>query len=363
MLKYIKERKGGCVLNTAKKAIKNIFFTLLILALAFGVSVFLQRVLQLDEHITTIFVFAVFLISMITDGYAYGIVSTVLAVISINVVFTFPYFAFAVELEDIISGLIMLVISFITGMITTRIKKWEQLKAEGEREKTRANLLRAVSHDLRTPLTTIYGSSSAMLEGYEGFSDEQRLKMIGGIKSDSEWLIRMVENLLSVTKLEGGSLKLIKTPTVLEELIDSVALKFKKRYPEAPLEIKIPQDMVLIPMDAILIEQVLVNILENAVLHAENMTRLVLEVSLKDGSAEFCVRDNGKGIDKDRLPHIFSGYLKGESADGTRRNLGIGLSVCSTIITSHGSEIKAENSKEGGAVFSFSLETEEGDEQ
>ncbi len=327
--------------------------------MAFAVSVFLQSVLALDEHVTTIFVFAVFIISLFTDGYTYGMVSTALAVIAINVAFTFPYFAFALEAEDIISALVMIIISLLTSMLTTRLKKWEMLKAEGEREKTRANLLRAISHDLRTPLTTIYGSSSAMLEGFTGFSDEQKIKMIGGIKNDSEWLVRMVENLLSVTKLEGGSLKLIKTPTVLEELIDSVAVKFKKRYPGEPLTIRIPDEMVIIPMDAILIEQVLVNILDNAVVHAKNMTSLTLEVKAGESSAEFLIYDDGDGIDKERLPYIFSGQLSGKSADDKRRNLGIGLSVCATIIKAHGSEIRAENLKTGGALFAFALETEE----
>ncbi len=346
-------------MNGDKKILKNILFTALSLAAAFCASLFLQKVLSLDEHITTIFVFAVFIISMVTDGYAYGIVSSVLAVIAINVAFRFPFFAFAFGAEDIISAVVMIIISLLTSMLTTKIKKWETVRAEGEREKTRANLLRAISHDLRTPLTTIYGSSSAMLEGFEGFSEEQKIKMIGGIKNDSEWLIRMVENLLSVTKLSGGSIKLIKTPTVLEELVDSALVKFKKRYPSAPLDIKLPDKMVLIPMDAILIEQVILNILDNAVVHAKNMTELTLEVRAEGTRAYFLIYDNGKGIDKERLPHIFSGNLNGKSADDKRRNLGIGLSVCSTIIKAHGSEIRAENRKEGGALFTFDLETEE----
>ncbi len=362
MIKYkvgrISRRKGK-QMNNKIRIPRNILLTLAALAAAFGVSIVMQKVLAVDEHITTIFVFAVFIISMFTDGYAYGIVSTALAVIAINYAFTFPYFAFAIKAEDIISAIVMIVISLLTSMLTTRIKKWEKLKAEGEREKMRANLLRAVSHDLRTPLTTIYGSSSAMVDGFYGFSDEQKLKMIGGIKSDSEWLIRMVENLLSVTKLEDGALKLIKTPTVLEELIDSVAVKFKKRYPEAPLEIRIPDEMVMIPMDAILIEQVLLNILDNAVVHAENMTSLTLEVLFRGERAEFRIYDDGKGIDKERLAHLFSGYLSAKSADSTRRNLGIGLSVCATIIKAHGSQIMAENRQSGGALFFFELQTDE----
>ena len=225
----------------------------------------------------------------------------------------------------------------------------------------RANLLRAVSHDLRTPLTTIYGSSSAMLEGYEGFSDGQKLKMLGGIKNDAEWLMRMVENLLSVTKLEGGSLKLIKTPTALDELVDSVVVKFKKRYPGRRLDLQLPEELIIIPMDPILVEQVLINILDNAIEHAEGMTELVLSAEEKDGYCEFEISDNGKGIDKEKLPFLFTGYAKvsDNSSDSKKRNFGIGLSVCATIIKAHGGEISAENREGGGATFKFSLHMEE----
>ena len=185
--------------------------------------------------------------------------------------------------------------------------------------------------------------------------------MIGGIKSDSEWLIRMVENLLSVTKLEGDSLKLVKTPTVLEELVDSVVLKFKKRYPDKKLTLSLPDEVIVIPMDPILIEQVTVNILDNAVLHAKGMTEISLSVYSKDDTAVFEIADNGEGIPEDRLPYLFTGYLgvSGGSSDNKKHNLGIGLSVCATIIKAHGGEIFAENRKEGGALFRFGLKMEE----
>lgn len=95
----------------------------------------------------------------------------------------------------------------------------------------RANLLRAVSHDLRTPLTTIYGSSTTLLENSDAMTEEQKTTIVNGIKEDSEWLVRMVENLLSITRIDSGQVKIIKTPTILDELIDSVILKFKKDIP------------------------------------------------------------------------------------------------------------------------------------
>ena len=347
------------------KIVKDTVFTLIVLAVTFGISVALQDVFNIWEHITTLFVFAVFIVSLYTDGYLYGVVSALAAVLAINYAFTYPYFNVDFSAPaSVVSAVVMLIIAFLTGMFTTRLKRWQVVKSESDMERMRANLLRSVSHDLRTPLTTIYGASSSVVENYDKLSDNQKQQMIRGIQEDSQWLIRIVENLLSVTRFDSGNVKLIKTPVVLDELIDSVILKFKKRYPEQPVELDLPEELVLIPMDAILIEQVIINILENAVHHANGFTRLTLRVFIMDHTAIFEIADNGCGIAKERLEHIFSGYTtSGEkTGDMQKRNAGIGLSVCATIIKAHGGTITAQNSKEGGAVFRFSLAVEEEDE-
>ena len=340
---------------------KDIILSVLILSASFVLSIFLDDPLGMQEHITTVFAFGVFLISLLTDGYVCGIVSAFAATFSINYAFTFPFFSFNFTIpENFLSALIMIVISLLTSALTTKLKTWQELKAEGEREMMRANLLRAVSHDLRTPLTTIYGSSSAILDNYGTLTEQQKVRMVTGIKEDSEWLIRMVENLLSITRLDSGSVEIIKTPTVVEELIDSVIIKFKKRYPSQSVTIDIPDEIITVPMDAILIEQVLVNLLENAVQHAVGMKKLSLRVEKKDGKAIFEVSDDGCGIAEDRLEKIFTGYYDAAEpiSDPQKRNAGIGLSVCATIINAHGGSIKAENAKGGGAIFRFALETE-----
>ena len=340
------------------KHIKNLILMLAILITSFFISVLLQNVLAIREHIATVFVFAVFLVSLITDGYLYGILTAFIGVLAVNYAFTFPYFSLNFSIpENFLSALVMKVISLMTSALTTKLKLWQELKAEGEHEKMRANLLRAVSHDLRTPLTTIYGSSSAIVDNYESLSDESKKKMVAGIREDSQWLIGMVENLLSITRIDSGSVKLIKSPTVLEELVDSFLLKFKKRYPEIPVDIDIPDELVIIPMDAILIDQVIINMLENAVYHAKGMTRINFRTFVDGTTAVFEISDNGCGIDKTIIDKIFLGYTKAESefSDAKRRNAGIGLSVCATIIKAHGGNIYAENSTQGGAVFRFTL--------
>ena len=349
-------------MDAFQKHIKNCLITLISLIGAFGLSLLFQYIFDVQEHITTVFVFAVFLVSLLTEGYIYGVLAAFIGTAAVNYAFTFPYFALNFTIPvNLISGIIMIAIAILTSALTTKLKAHEATKAESEKERMRANLLRAVSHDLRTPLTTIYGSSTTLLENSDAMSEEQKTKIVEGIKEDSQWLVRMVENLLSVTRIDSGQVKIIKTPTVLEELIDSVILKFKKRYPMQQVEIEIPDEVVIIPMDAILIEQVIVNILENAVQHARGMTHLKLRVFTLGNKAIFEIKDNGCGIPPKRLETLFTGYYTSEQelADSQKKNAGIGLSVCATIIKAHSGSIKAENLKTGGAVFRFALDTEE----
>ena len=232
---------------------------------------------------------------------------------------------------------------------------------ETEREKMRANLLRAVSHDLRTPLTSIYGACSTVTENYDSLGKEQALKLLREACEDAQWLNRMVENLLSVTRFDGEQVTVKKTPTVLEELLDAVLVKFKKRYSDVPVQLELPEDFVMIPMDSMLIQQVLMNLLENAVLHAEGMTTLTLRVFTLGSRAVFEVKDDGCGIPKERLRTLFSGTGGPDPnapADSGKHGMGIGLSVCAAIIKAHGGEIDAESRPGEGTTIRFWLETE-----
>ena len=350
----------------SKNHLKNLLVTVAVLLAAFVISLLFQK-LKVGEHITTLFVFAVYLISLITDGYVYGVCSAFASMMVINYAFTFPYYVFNFIIpSNLISAVIMAIIAVLTSTLTIRNKRHEAMKAEADKERMRANLLRAVSHDLRTPLTTIYGASSTLLENRHVLTGEQQDSILRSIREDSDWLVSMVENLLSITRIDSGRIQIIKTPTVLDELMDSVMAKFAKRYPGQQVQLDTPGEIVVIPMDATLIEQVLTNLLENAVLHAEGMTCLSLRVYTQGTKAVFEVQDDGCGIREDRLRSLFDGCGQEHEtgADSKRRNTGIGLSVCATIVRAHGGEIYAENGKERGALFRFALDKEEisGDE-
>lgn len=345
-----------------KKQIKDLLLTAGILAACFLCSLVTNRISQTPMLIPMFFVLGVFLISVLTSGYRWGVAASLISVLAVNFAFTFPYFEFNFSIPvNFFSAVVMLVVAIVTCALTKKITYAEKLKADSEREKMRANLLRAVSHDLRTPLTTIYGSSAMLLENFDRFSDADRRKLLQGIRDDAQWLVGMVENLLSVTRLDNGELRLNKTETVLEELIDTVLVKFHKRCPTQNVAVAIPEDFLSIPMDAVLIGQVLTNLLENAVIHASGMTLLELLVTLEDRQVRFTVRDDGCGIAPDRLEDLFTGYLgsSDRQGDALRRNMGIGLSVCATIVKAHGGRITAKNRPTGGAEFTFTLDLEE----
>lgn len=338
---------------------------LLTLGAAFALNLLLLKQFDTRTMIPTIFVLGVFLVSWRTQGYFWGIAASLISVLAVNYAFTYPYWAFdLISPECISSAAVMLIVAILTGTLTTKLKLQEKMKAEAEKERMRGNLLRAVSHDLRTPLTSIYGACSAMLESYEELPKDKHLKLLGDIRNDAQWLVRMVENLLSVTRVDADQVNLSKRDTVLEELIDAVLVKFHKHYPEQPVQAELPEEFVSVPMDAMLMEQVLMNLLENAVFHARGMRNLWIRVQVRGRKAVFLVEDDGCGIPEDRLGQLFTGMLDSEApTDTSRSSMGIGLAVCSTIIKAHGGEIHAANRPEGGATFCFTLDMEDSHEE
>lgn len=310
-----------------------------------------------------IFVLVVVLVARLTDGYAYGAAASFVGVVCVNYIFTYPYWEFNFTISGYpLTFFTMLSVSLIVSALTSQIKRQEQLRVETDRETMRANLLRAVSHDLRTPLTSIVGSASAILENDALLPPQQKTALLRNVRSEAQWLIRMVENLLSITRMGDGTARLSKELEAAEEVLSSVAGKFQQRFPGIQLTLTAPREALFVPMDAILIEQVLMNLLENAAAHGQS-SAILLSAERQSAGAVFTVRDNGLGIPEEILPEIFSPALPGKlHAGDDRRNMGIGLSVCSSIVKAHGGSMSACNVREGGAMFRFTLPMEENGE-
>ncbi len=227
---------------------------------------------------------------------------------------------------------------------------------EAEKEKMRSNLLRAISHDLRTPLTSILGASTTLLNSGESFDKATENKLLSNIIEDSQWLIRMVENLLSVTRINEGTTTVTKSLEAVEEIVAEAVDRIRQRFGSRKITVRVPEELLMVPMDGTLIEQVLINLIENAVKHSADTTAVEVEVKKQEAWAVFEVNDHGEGIDQEELPYLFDGYISNEKrSSDSSRGMGIGLSICMSIIKAHNGKMEAINKTEGGAVFRFML--------
>lgn len=334
-----------------------IFF--IVMAVASAICALLRGVSTSDVHVPLIFVLAVLIISLSTDGYFYGILAALSSVITVNYAFTYPY----AKLDFSIYGypltfLTMLAVGCVVSTLTSRVKAQERVWVESEKEKVRANLLRAVSHDLRTPLTSISGSLATVLDSGESMTSEAKEELLRNAWKDSEWLYRMVENLLSVTRIGDDGMDRLKTQEeLLEEVVSEAVVNFRKRMPDIEISVSVPEEPMFVPMDAILIEQVLLNLMDNAITHGGHTTRISILAERRETEAVISVEDDGGGIAAERLTNLFDGTLpsaRNRSGDD-QRGMGIGLTVCRTIIQVHGGTIRAENASDGGARITFTL--------
>lgn len=337
---------------------KNLGITAGILAIAIAICLPLSRLNEANtSFIVPVFILAVTLVARLTDGYIYGMAISFFSVFCVNYMFTYPFWQFNMSISGYpLTFAAMLSVSVIISSLTTQIKKQEQLHFEVEKEKMHANLLRAISHDIRTPLASILGTSSTIIQN-EDLPASERNELLMEINRQSEWLVRIAENLLSLTRFTGSEVTLKKTDEVLEEIIGSAILKFRKNCGDLPINVSMPDTIMLVPMDAMLIEQVLLNLFDNVAVHAPTATRIFLRISHEPDRAVIMVEDDGSGIAPSKLDHIFDGHISGDSGARTdgRHNMGIGLSVCKSIIRAHGGEMSAENNNFGGATFKFWL--------
>ena len=241
------------------------------------------------------------------------------------------------------------------------MKERIRTQEEAAQERYRGNLLRAISHDLRTPLAGIMGTSEMIMDMTD--HTDTRYGLAEGIYRDADWLHALVENILSLTRLQDGRLMLHKEMEPVEEVVGVAVAAMEKRAPEREISVNIPDDILLLPMDARLIGRVLTNLMDNAVKHTKEGEEISVTVS-KDTlhhMAVFTVADTGTGISKQDLPNIFQMFYttKGKGPDA-RRGIGLGLAICESIVTAHGGTIRAQNQEHGkGAVFTFTLPLEE----
>ncbi len=236
----------------------------------------------------------------------------------------------------------------------------EETAVMAKNEQLRANLLRSISHDLRTPLTSISGNAGILMSGAKGLDAGKKMQLYGDIYDDSMWLINLVENLLSVTRIEDGSMSLKLSAELIEEVVTEALNHVNRKKLDHSIVVHETEGFILAKMDARLIVQVIINIVDNAIKYTPNGSTITITASKADGLAWVEVADDGPGIPDEAKPKVFDMFYAGSNriADN-RRSLGLGLALCKSIVNAHGGEISVADNRPHGTIFRFSLPLEE----
>jgi two-component system sensor histidine kinase KdpD len=234
----------------------------------------------------------------------------------------------------------------------------QKIKIDMESERLKSTLLRSISHDIRTPLTSIKGASELILE--EKLDYDNIKKLVSDIYDESTWLIKTVQNILDMTRISEGKLTVNKNYESVDDIVNQTLTLVPQFRASGMLQVLIPEEIILIPVDGRLFVQVLVNLLDNAYKHAGENAQIILKVSANDKTAVFEVSDNGSGIAPSIINNIFEGFVtyhKNNIVDGSL-GVGLGLTICKEIVKAHNGSITAENLKNGGALFKIVLPLE-----
>ncbi len=235
-------------------------------------------------------------------------------------------------------------------------KAKEEASMIARKEKLRANLLRTISHDLRTPLTSISGNACNLCNHYEMLDDETRKQIFSDIYDDSEWLIQLVENLLSVTRIENGEMKLNQSIEIMDDVIDEALKHIDRNKVEHDIEVCRPEELIIANIDAKLIIQVVINIVNNAIKYTQAASVIKIEYGNKNDMVYVNISDNGPGMDDAIKEHVFDMFYTGQNeiAD-SKRSMGLGLALCKSVVEAHGGSIEVKDNIPCGCIFTFYL--------
>jgi two-component system sensor histidine kinase KdpD len=236
----------------------------------------------------------------------------------------------------------------------------EQIRVAMEKEMLRANLLRSVSHDLRTPLTALSGAGNLLAENFDVLRDDEKKKLATDISEEIGWLTNLVENILNMTRINNEQLLLKKEEEVIDDVVSEAVSRTKRILRDRNFTVTLPDEVVSAPMDGKLIVQVIVNLLENAVRHTSKDSLVSLDVEISGTDVEFTVSDTGEGIDESIKDSLFDRFVTLEKGvtDG-KRGIGLGLTICKAIVEAHGGEIHSERNLPKGSRFIFTIPLKE----
>lgn len=345
---------------------------LLVISLCTAVSLSAREYLT-EGDVAMIYLLGVVAVSS-RFSWTHSIIAVFLSVALTNFLFVPPLYTFHVEN---IRSLITFTVMFIVGTVVTWLsmslrkhneemkikeaeksqfmKQNEENKLKSEKEKLRNDLLSSIAHDLRTPLSSISGTASVLLQKMNDINDDKRNDMLLTISDEAFRLGRLVDNILNITKLESTDFVVKKEWYPLEEIIVSATSRVEKLYKDRNFRISLPDEMIMVHADPVLIEQVMINLLENAAKYSHAQTEIVIEAGKDQRNIFLSVIDKGPGVETDALETIFEKFRQLHSGSDMKTGSGIGLSVCKAIIKVHGGEIFAQMTPGKEFKVSFKL--------
>ena len=352
--------------KNVRKALLYVAFTLLDFAVCTALCLLLDYFKVNDLNFLIIYVLGILFVAVITSGFVYSSVLSLISVFGYNFLFTTPRYTFHFyDKMYLATFILMLLVGLVISAITLQLKKKMaqvnalniekiRLKNDAEKEQLKATLLRGISHDLRTPLTTIKNGAEVLLNSPRASQDEKR-EILTDIAMKADWTVRLVENLLSLTRIDSERLSVNKKAEAIEEVVPQAVRNVSGRLGNRKIRYEMPDEMLLVPMDATLIIQVIGNILENAVKYTADDGNIRIRVFDTGKNAVFRIANDGPLISDEDLPRIFDMYYT--AGDGKRGGVGLGLAISQLIVKAHGGHISAHNT-ENEVVFEFNLPME-----
>lgn len=340
---------------------QDLLVTLLILAAGTAIGNIFWQFAFTKANIISVYVLGTLLTSLFTKSYFCGVFSSVVSVLLFNFFFTEPRLTLhAYEKGYPFTIAIMLIVSIITVTLAIQnirnIEEKERAALLAKNEQLRADLLRAISHDLRTPLTSISGNAANLLANDTRLEEDARHQIFLDIYDDSIWLINLVENLLSITRIEDGRMNLRLSTELVGEVIEEALRHTNRQSDEHTIRMDLPDELLLARMDARLIVQVLINLVDNAVKYTPAGSTITVSAREQDSFAAISVLDDGPGIAPDIQPHVFEMFYTGEhKVADSRRSLGLGLALCKAIVDAHGGTITLADNPPHGCNFTFTV--------
>jgi len=277
-----------------------------------------------------------------------------------------PIFSLAPsDLKSLITLLVMVVVAVVISGLAERTRRQRSAAQtrdlQIETERLRSSLLSAVSHDLRTPLATIFGAGTELLEDGADLAPREREGLVQAIVEEAAHLDQLVTNLLEVTRFDGGRVDIRKRPEPLDEVVEAALSRLRGRLGDRAIRSHVPEEIPMVPVDAMLIQQVLVNLLENALRYTSQGTAIEIEASRSSNQVVLEVRDRGPGIREEEADRLFERFYRGEGQSAHDGGVGLGLTICRAIVRAHDGKIELLNRDGGGAVARMILPLSPGD--